>query len=175
MIQFFSVNLGWFPVSGIKSLDFEYFSWFKKIGDFLWHITLPVCVGVLGSLAGISRYTRERMISVLNEDYIRFARSKGLPQKDIFYKHALRNALLPIVTLLGLSIPALLGGSVIFESIFSIPGIGRLFYEAVISRDYPLIMGLLSVSAMLTLIGNFLADIGYIVVDPRIRVPGKSG
>lgn len=172
-IQFFSVHLGWFPVSGIKSLDFEYFPWWKKIADFLWHISLPVGVSVIGALAGISRYTRERMLSVLREEYVTFAKAKGLPARSVLYNHALRNALLPIVTLLGLSLPSLLGGSVIFESIFSIPGIGRLFFEAVIARDYPLIMGLLSIGAILTLVGNLLADIGYLLVDPRIRIAGK--
>mgnify|MGYP002346891577 CR=1 FL=1 len=173
-VQFFSVRLGWFPVSGIKSLDWEYLSAGKKILDFLWHITLPVVVGLIGSLAGISRYTRERMLSVLREEYVTFARSKGLPERRVVYVHALRNALLPIVTLLGLSVPGLLGGSVIFESIFAIPGIGRLFYEAVMTRDYPLIMGLLSIGAILTLVGNFLADLGYSLVDPRIRISGKN-
>jgi peptide/nickel transport system permease protein len=172
-IQFFSVQLGWLPVSGIKSLDFEYLSLPGKIRDFSWHITLPVAVSVVGSLAGISRYARERMISVLREEYITFARAKGLSSSRVLYGHALKNALLPVVTLLGLSLPSLLGGSVIFESIFSIPGIGRLFYEAVLSRDYPLIMGLLSVGAVLTLLGNLLADIGYLAVDPRIRITGK--
>jgi len=174
-IQFFSVQAGWFPVSGIKSLDFEYFPLARKIADFLWHISLPVSVSVLGSLAGISRYTRERMMSVLREDYVTFAKAKGIPAQAVFYHHALKNALLPVITLLGLSLPALLGGSVIFESIFSIPGIGRLFYEAVLSRDYPLIMGLLSVGAVLTLLGNLFADIGYILVDPRIRITGTHG
>jgi peptide/nickel transport system permease protein len=172
-IQFFSVHLGWFPVSGVKSLDFEYFSMGRKIGDFLWHISLPVAVSVIGALAGISRYVRERMLSVLREEYVTFAKAKGLPARTVIYEHALKNALLPVVTLLGLSLPSLLGGSVIFESIFSIPGIGRLFFEAVMSRDYPLIMGLLSISALLTLLSNVLADVGYLMVDPRIRLAGK--
>ena len=110
------------------------------------------------------------MLHVLKQDYIRTARAKGLPEKEVLYKHALKNALLPVVTILGLSVPGLIGGSVIFESIFSIPGMGRLFYESVMSRDYPVIMGVLVIGAVLTLLGNLLADISYAAVDPRIKL-----
>jgi peptide/nickel transport system permease protein len=121
-------------------------------------------------LAGITRYMRGGMLEVLQQDYIRTARAKGLPERVVLSRHALRNALLPIITLLGLSIPGLLGGSVIFESIFSIPGLGRLYYESVMARDLMTVMGLLTISAVLTLLGNFLADVGYAWADPRIRV-----
>lgn len=110
------------------------------------------------------------MLGVIRQDYIRTAWAKGLSRKTVIYKHALRNALLPIVTILGLSIPALIGGSVIFESIFAIPGMGRLFYDSVMARDYPVIMGILVIGAILTLLGNLIADISYAWVDPRIRV-----
>ena len=167
------MSLRWLPVSGITSLDFDYYSMPVKILDVARHLLLPVGIAVVGGIAGISRYTRQSMVSVLEQDYIRTARAKGLSEGAVIYKHALKNALLPVITIIGLSVPGLIGGSVIFESIFSIPGMGRLFYEAVMSRDYSTIMGILSIGAVLTLIGNLLADIAYAVVDPRIRV-GKD-
>ena len=172
-ISLFGVSLRWLPVSGITSLDFDYYSMPVKILDVARHLLLPVGIAVVGGIAGISRYTRQSMVSVLEQDYIRTARAKGLSEGAVIYKHALKNALLPVITIIGLSVPGLIGGSVIFESIFSIPGMGRLFYEAVMSRDYSTIMGILSIGAVLTLIGNLLADIAYAVVDPRIRV-GKD-
>jgi peptide/nickel transport system permease protein len=110
------------------------------------------------------------MLEVIRQDYIRTARAKGLTESAVMYRHALRNALLPVITLLGLSVPGLIGGSVIFETIFSIPGMGQLFWQSAMSRDYPLIMGMLVIGAILTLIGNILADISYAFADPRIRV-----
>ncbi len=110
------------------------------------------------------------MLEVIRLDYVTTARAKGLPERAVIYKHALRNALLPVITILGLSIPALIGGSVIFETIFAIPGMGQLFYMSVMTRDYPLIMGILTIGAMLTLLGNLIADFGYSLADPRIRV-----
>jgi len=109
------------------------------------------------------------MLEVIRADYITAARAKGLSERAVIYKHAMRNALLPVITILGLSVPGLIGGSVIFETIFAIPGMGQLFYMSVMTRDYPLIMGVLTIGAVLTLIGNLLADAGYAVADPRIR------
>ena len=109
------------------------------------------------------------MLEVIRQDYITTARAKGLSENKVIYKHAMRNALLPVITLLGLSVPGLIGGSVIFENIFGIPGMGQLFYQAVMMRDYPVIMGILTIGAILTLLGNLLADIGYALADPRIR------
>jgi peptide/nickel transport system permease protein len=169
LMQFFGITLGWLPISGLKSLDFEYFTWWQKIGDLSRHLFLPVVVSAVGSLAGVSRYMRSNMIETLQQPYIYTARAKGLPERTVIYKHALRNAILPIVTIIGLSIPGLLGGSVIFESIFALPGIGRLFYEAVMMRDYPLIMAEVVLGAVLTMAGNLMADIAYAYVDPRIR------
>ncbi len=169
LMNLFGVKLGVLPISGIKSLDFEYFSFWQKIIDISRHLVLPLFVSSITGLAGISRYMRSSMIEALNQPYIYTAMAKGLPENKIAYKHAFRNAVLPIVTILGLSIPGLLGGSVIFESIFSIPGIGRLFYEAVMTRDYPLIMAEVVLGAVLTMIGNLIADISYAYVDPRIR------
>ncbi|MFH1790941.1 MAG: ABC transporter permease [Candidatus Omnitrophota bacterium] len=169
LMSLFGVRLGWLPVSGIVSLDFDYLGFGCRVIDLARHLVLPVLVAAMGGIAGISRYTRDRMIHVMREDYIRTARAKGLTEKTVIYKHALRNALLPIITILGLSIPGLISGSVIFESIFNIPGMGRLMVEAVFTRDYNLIMGGLVMSALLTLIGNLLADVAYSYADPRIR------
>jgi len=169
LMSFFGLKLGWLPISGITSLDFENMDLLMKIKDVAHHLILPVFVAGLGGLAGISRYTRERMLHVINEDYVRTAKAKGLPEKTVIYRHALRNALLPIITIIGLSIPGLISGSVIFESVFNIPGMGRLMVEAVFARDYNVIMGGLVISAILTLIGNLIADIAYSYADPRIR------
>ncbi|MDD5730831.1 MAG: ABC transporter permease [Candidatus Omnitrophica bacterium] len=169
LMQLFCIQFGWLPISGLKSLDFEYFGFWHKAWDLTRHLALPVFVSTIGGLAGISRYMRSNMIEAMNQPYIYTARAKGLPEKQVVYKHALRNAILPIVTILGLSLPGLLGGSVIFESIFALPGIGRLFYEAVMMRDYPLIMAEVVLGAVLTMLGNLIADISYAYVDPRIR------
>ena len=163
------VNLHWLPVSGLKSMGYEGFSAFGKIWDKMNHLILPVTLEAFGGLAGLSRYMRSNMLEVIRQDYITTARAKGLPETKVIYKHALRNALLPVITILGLSIPGLIGGSVIFENIFSIPGMGQLFFQSVMMRDYPVIMGILTIGAVLTLVGNLLADIGYAVADPRIR------
>jgi peptide/nickel transport system permease protein len=172
LMSLFGITLGWLPISGIKSLDFEYLSIAGKTADIARHLILPVAIAASGSLAGISRYMRSSMVHIMTQDYIRTARAKGMSEKDVIYKHALKNAMLPVVTILGLSVPGLIGGSVIFESIFAIPGMGRLFYEAVMARDFNTIMGILSIGAVLTLIGNLLADIAYFYADPRIRVTG---
>lgn len=169
LMDLFCIKLGWLPVLGITSLDFENFGFFEKIIDLTRHLVLPIAIFVLGGLAGISRYMRQSMIQTLNKPYILAAKAKGLSQHTIIYKHALRNSLLPIITLLGLSIPGLISGSVIIESVFAIPGMGRLFFESVMSRDYPVIMGILTIGAILTMLGNLLADICYAAADPRIR------
>ena len=169
LMQFFCIQLGWLPISGIHSLDFEYFSPLRKVWDISWHLILPVFVSSLGGFAVISRYMRSSMMEALNQSYIYTARAKGLPQSKVVYKHALRNASLPIVTMIGLSIPGLLGGSVIFESIFALPGLGQLFFQAVMARDIPLIMAEVVLGAILTILGNLIADISYAYVDPRIR------
>jgi peptide/nickel transport system permease protein len=169
-MNLFGIHLGWLPISGLQSLDYARLSLGGKILDRLRHLILPVLVGSLGGLAGFSRYMRSNMLEVIRQDYIRTARAKGLAERTVIYKHALRNALLPVVTILGLSVPSLIGGGVIFETIFAIPGMGQLFYNSVMSRDYPVIMGILVIGAALTLLGNLLADISYALVDPRIRL-----
>jgi peptide/nickel transport system permease protein len=169
LIMFFGVHLDWLPLSGLTSLNFRQFTFWQKVQDLGAHVTLPVLVAAFGGLAGMSRYMRANMLEVIRQDYITTARAKGLPERVVIFKHALRNALLPVITILGLSVPSLIGGSVIFESIFAIPGMGQLFYGAVMARDYPLVMGELVIGAVLTLLGNMLADVGYALVDPRIR------
>jgi len=169
-MNFFGVYLGWLPISGLKSMNYPLLSLWGKFFDRLRHLILPVLVGAFGGLAGFSRYMRSTMLEVIRQDYIRTARAKGLSERSVIYKHALRNALLPVVTILGLSVPGLIGGGVIFETIFAIPGMGQLFYGSVMSRDYPVIMGILVIGAVLTLLGNLLADISYALVDPRIRL-----
>jgi peptide/nickel transport system permease protein len=151
-------------------MDYPHLSLWGKFLDRLRHLFLPVMVGAFGGLAGFSRYMRSTMLEVIRQDYIRTARAKGLSERSVIYKHALRNALLPVVTILGLSVPGLIGGGVIFETIFAIPGMGQLFYGSVMARDYPVIMGILVIGAVLTLLGNLLADISYALVDPRIRL-----
>ncbi len=169
-MNLFGVHLGWLPISGLQSMDYFQLSLGGKILDRARHLILPVLVGAFGGLAGFSRYMRSNMLEVIRQDYIRTARAKGLSERIVVYKHALRNALLPVVTILGLSVPSLIGGGVIFETIFAIPGMGQLFYGSVMSRDYPVIMGILVIGAALTLLGNLLADISYALVDPWIRV-----
>lgn len=173
-MYYFGVKLGVLPISGLTSYNFSEMSFYEKVIDIVKHAALPVLLSVFGSLAGLSRFARNSMLDVLNEDYILAARARGIGENKIIFKHALKNALLPVVTIIGLSIPGLIGGSVIFESIFSIPGMGQLFYQSVMMRDYPVIMGILVIGAVLTLLGNLLSDIMYAVVDPRIRYTKRS-
>jgi len=162
-------QLGWLPISGLRSLDYDSMSLLGQAWDRVRHLILPVGIAALTGLAGLSRYMRSSMLEVLRQDYIQTARAKGLSERAVVYRHALRNALLPVVTILGLSIPGLIGGSVIAETIFAIPGMGRLFYTSVLMRDYPVVMGITLIGAVLTLFGNLLADLMYVAVDPRLR------
>ncbi len=169
LMMFFGVYLGWLPISGLKSMNYDSLSLTGKIIDRINHLILPVFVYAFGGLAGDSRYMRSSMLEVIRQDYIKVARAKGLPERVVIYRHALRNALLPLITLIGLSVPGLIGGSVIMESIFGIPGMGQLLFMSVMTRDYPVIMGIVIIVGFLTLLGNLLADIGYMLADPRIR------
>lgn len=173
LMYFFGVKLGWLPISGLHSLGSEQWGLFARLWDLAKHLVLPLAVASFGSLAGLSRFMRSTMLEVIGQDYIVTARAKGLSEGAVIFRHALRNALLPVITLLGFSLPGLIGGSVIFETIFAIPGMGQLFYQGVMSRDYPLVMGILVIGAGLTLVGNLLADICYALADPRIR-QGRS-
>ena len=168
-LDFFGVRLGWFPVSGLNALGADRWPVGQQLLDRARHLILPIGVAVFGDLAGFSRYVRSSVLEVLRQDYVRTARAKGLRDRVLLYRHALRNALLPVITLLGLSIPGLIGGSVILESIFAIPGMGRLFFESVMSRDDEVVLGILVLGALLTLMGNLIADIAYSLADPRIR------
>ena len=165
----FGVNLGWLPISGMVSMNYESMNFFEKVMDIARHMAMPVFVTAFGGLAYISRYVKSGMVETLSQQYIRAAYAKGLPENRIIYKNALKNSLLPVITLLGLSLPGLIGGSFIFETIFAWPGMGRLAYESAMSFDYPVIMGVVTIAAFLTLIGNLIADVAYAVVDPRIR------
>lgn len=169
MMILFGVKLGWLPISGLTSMGYESLGAAGKLADRAHHLLLPVLLAGFGGVAAMSRYMRSNMLEVIRQEYVATARAKGLPEGKVVFRHAVRNALLPVVTILGLSVPDLLGGSVIFETIFAIPGMGQLFYQGVMSRDYPLVMGILTIAAFLTLLGNLLADVGYALADPRIR------
>jgi peptide/nickel transport system permease protein len=170
LVLFFGVYLEVLPISGLKSFDFGDLSFFEKGVDLAKHLVIIVFTSAIGGLAGVSRYMKNSLLDVLRQEYITTAYAKGLPESIVLRKHALRNALLPVITVLGFSVPGLIGGSVILESIFSIPGMGQLFFMSVMARDYPTIMGILVIGAFLTLVGNLLADIMYAIADPRIRI-----
>jgi len=170
LMSFFGAQLGWLPISGLRSMNWEYLSFWGQQLDFISHLALPIVVATFGGLAGFSRYMRQSMLEVVRQDYIQSARAKGLAERVVIGKHALRNALLPIVTILGLSLPTLIGGSVIVESIFAIPGMGQLMVQAAFERDYPVLMGNLVIVSSITLLANLAADVAYGLVDPRIRV-----
>ena len=158
------------PVIGMETFGAGGTSWIQMIMDRTWHLLLPSILGATGGIAILSRYVRSQMLEVEGQDYVRTARAKGLPSEQVHYKHALRNALLPFVTMFGMILPGLIGGSVIIESIFSWPGMGRMAYEAILARDYPVILTVNFVSAVLVLAGTFISDLLYMVVDPRIRL-----
>jgi peptide/nickel transport system permease protein len=158
------------PVIGMETFGMAGVPWHHYIMDRVWHLLLPSVLGATGGIAVLSRYVRSQMLEVEGQDYVRTAMAKGLPPEQVHYKHALRNALLPFVTMFGLILPGLIGGSVIIESIFSWPGMGRMAYEAILARDYPVILTVNFISAVLVLAGTFVSDILYMVVDPRIRL-----
>jgi peptide/nickel transport system permease protein len=164
-----TVELFGYPVLGMRSFVTEDFTTMELVLDRTWHLMLPSIILAIHSIAGLSRYTRSSMLEVIRQDYVRTAKAKGIPEEEVYYKHALRNALLPIITIFGFLIPDLIGGAIIMETIFAWPGIGRLSYQAVLARDYPVVMTILTISAVLTLIGNFIADLLYGMADPRIR------
>jgi peptide/nickel transport system permease protein len=158
------------PVIGMETFGIGNAPVVNIVMDRIWHLLLPSVLGATGGIAVLSRYVRSQMLEVEGQDYIRTAKAKGLTPEQVHYKHALRNALLPFVTMFGLILPGLIGGSVIIESIFSWPGMGRMAYEAILSRDYPVILTVNFVSAVLVLAGTFISDLMYMVVDPRIRL-----
>ena len=165
MVEYFHVD-----VLGLRTFGRESAELLPGLMDRTWHLVLPSLLGATGGIAVLSRYVRAQMLEVIGSDYVRTARAKGLDEDAVLYHHALRNGLLPFVTMLGLLIPGLIGGSVIFETIFAWPGIGRLGYEAILNRDYPVVIALNFIAAALTLLGTLLSDLLYMLVDPRIRL-----
>jgi len=173
LIFLFSLKLGILPSSHMQSLGMEGAGWFQLLADRIRHLILPAFVLGVASAAGMARYMRGSMIDILQQDYIRTARAKGLLGNKIFFKHAFRNAALPVVTLIGLSFPFLLGGSVVVEKIFSWPGMGRLAVDAIYTRDYPVVLAVNFVVGVMVIFGTLLADIGYALLDPRITYGGS--
>ena len=167
MVIFFSVKLDWFPISGLHSIEvkdgIEYYI------DFAWHLVLPIFVMVFGGIGSLTMYIRSLTLGVLKSDYIFFAISRGIKGQKLFRRFILPNISPPIVTILGLSLPGLIGGSVILESIFAINGMGLLFFQSALSRDYPVIMGILIISAFLTLLGNIIADLVLLKLNPHFK------
>ena len=169
LMMLLGVTWGIMPVSGMASLGAEYLPWLPRMADLGWHLILPLFVTTFVGLASVSQYAKTSLLEVIRQDYIRTARAKGLSEARVIFHHALPNAMAPIVTLMGLSLPGLIGGSVIIESIFAWPGMGRLGYESMMDHNYPVVMGVGIISAFLTLLGNLLADIGYAWLDPRVH------
>lgn len=169
-MKYFGVELKWLPISGMRSVNHDMLGWWGRIQDYLLHLILPVFTTAFTGIATIIRYTRTNLLEVIQQDYVKLAIAKGLPGNKVYYVHALKNAMLPIITILGLSLPGLLSGSFVVEAIFAWPGMGRLAFESAINFDYPTIMGVAVIAAFLTLLGNIIADILYAVVDPRIRL-----
>ncbi len=169
LVLIFSVNLGWLPTSQTRSLDYDLLSGFDQFKDKLLHLILPVFVLGIASAASTARFLRSRLLEVLSEEFILAARARGLKERTVIFSHALKNALIPIITIYGMSLPFLLGGSVLIESVFSWPGMGSLAIEAVRNRDYPLILATTMMGAVLVVLGNLLADITYAIVDPRVK------
>jgi len=158
------------PVIGMQSFGVTASSPIVQLMDRTWHLVLPSILGATGGIAVLSRYVRSQMLEIIGQDYVRTAWAKGLTSETVYYKHALRNALLPFVTMFGLILPGLIGGSVIIESIFSWPGMGRMAYEAILGRDYPVILTVNFITAVLVLVGTLISDLLYMVVDPRIKL-----
>ncbi len=166
----FSVKLGWFDLFGLTGRQHDMLSTGGQILDYANHLVMPVVTLVVVSMGSLMRYTRTNMLEVLNADYIRTARAKGLSERKVIYHHAFRNTLIPIVTILGGSLPGLFSGALITETLFSIPGIGFASYYAMVAGDIPFSMFYLVFLALLTLVGNLIADVLYAVVDPRVRI-----
>lgn len=170
LLLIFAVRTGWFPVGGLTSANFADLGLSAKILDIAYHLVLPVIVLFTISLAGLQRQMRANMLDVLDSEYVKFARAKGLSEAQVIYKHALRNALNPLITLLGFEFAGLLSGAALTEYVFQYPGLGRLILEAVLKSDINLVMASLMMGAIMLVLGNLIADILLIITDPRIRV-----
>lgn len=172
-IRVFAVQLGWFEVGGLVSGSMPIdASWFTRLMDQAWHLVLPMVVLVILSIGGLMRYTRTNTLEVLNADYIRTARAKGVSEHSVVYKHAFRNTMIPLVTMLAGILPSLFSGAMITETVFSIPGIGKKAYDALVAKDIPFIMGYNMFMAILTVLGTLFSDLMYAVVDPRVKLGG---
>lgn len=170
-IRVFAVQLGWFEVNGLRSASLAMdASWLTRLGDMAWHLVLPMTVLVILSVGSLMRYTRTNMLEVMNSDYIRTARAKGLSEHTVVYKHAFRNTMVPLVTMMAGILPSLFGGAMITETVFAIPGIGKMAYDALVASDVTFIMGYNMFLAVLTVIGTLLSDLMYAVVDPRVKL-----
>lgn len=169
MIIVFSLKLGWLPASQMESVDAEFLSFWPRLLDRARHLVMPVFVLGIASAASVARYMRGSLLETIRQDYVRTARAKGLSERRVILNHALRNALLPIITLLGLYLPFLISGAVVTETIFAWPGMGRLTIDAIFSRDYPVVLAANLLAGVMVIFGNLLADVLYGVVDPRIR------
>lgn len=169
IIKFFAVDLGWFPAGGMITTGSNYTGW-AYYKDIAQHLVLPVLVLTMLGIGGLARYFRTNMLEVIKQDFVRTARAKGLKERVVVFKHALRNALLPAITLFGFELPALFSGAIITEQIFNWPGVGAIFMQAFTVRDYPLLMGFTMFIALLTVFSNLIADLLYGVADPRVRL-----
>jgi peptide/nickel transport system permease protein len=168
MLWIFSQKLGWLPPGGLRSLDFEKMGFWAKVADFAWHLLLPVTVIVIGALAGLQRITRGNMLEVLRQQYVQTARAKGLPEKKVIYKHALRNAVNPMVTILGFEFAALFSGAAILEIVINYPGMGKLMLESLQAKDQYLVMSVFLIGSCMLVLGSLLADVLLVLVDPRV-------
>ena len=169
LLLIFAARTGWFPVGGLTSANFADMNFFRQFLDITHHLILPVTVLFTLSLAGLQRQMRANMLDVLDSDYVKFARAKGLSEKQVVYKHALRNAINPLITLLGFEFAGLLSGAALTEYVFQYPGLGRLILEAVLKSDINLVMASLMMGAIMLVIGNMIADILLIITDPRVK------
>lgn len=166
-------HLNWFPIAGFMSDGAEVLPWWGRVTNIAWHLALPVACLTYGGFAFLSRFARTSVLEVIRQDFIRTARAKGCSEWQVLVRHAMRNSLIPMLTLMGALLPELLGGSVIIEQIFALPGMGRLGFESVLARDYPVVMAIATISAVLTLAGILITDILYVIVDPRITYGGR--
>ncbi len=174
LILLFSYKLQWLPASQMTSVDYDFMVGAEQLKDRFMHLLMPAVALGLGGAAAVARYMRSGMLEQIRQDYVRTARAKGLSERKVVFKHAMRNALIPVVTLLGLYIPFLMSGAVLIETIFAWPGMGRTIVTAIFQRDYPVVLASAFVIAVLVILGNLLADILYSVVDPRVRVEDEA-
>lgn len=171
LIRIFAVGLGWFPATGLLDATVDWSG--NPMGKFmniLWHMVLPMVAIIIGSIGSLMRHTRTNTLEVLNQDYVRTARAKGLSERTVIYKHVFRNTMVPIVTMMAGILPGLFGGMMILEQVFGIPGIGQIAYKALSQGDIPFVMGYNMFIAVLTVIGTLLSDVTYMLVDPRIKI-----